>query len=62
MTDGNNVTFDTAVGLANDKMLAVNDFTCFIDVVRSVLLIFCLYLNGLCMGKHGLWSGGSSDS
>ena len=35
MTDGNNVTFDTAVGLANDKMLAVNDFTCFIDVARS---------------------------
>ncbi|WP_431433084.1 DUF4011 domain-containing protein [Bacteroides hominis] len=35
MNDGNNVTFDTAVGLANDKMLAVNDFTCFIDVARS---------------------------
>ena len=55
MTDGNNVTFDTAVGMANDKMLAVNDFTCFIDVVRSRFAHIFLYLNGLCMGKHGLW-------
>lgn len=35
MNDGKNVTFDAAVGLANGKMLAVNDFICFIDVARS---------------------------
>lgn len=29
------MTFDAAVGLANGKMLAVNDFICFIDVARS---------------------------